>query len=79
VGPVFQTTTLLTGDMGKPINQTTARLLCLIGEQVWETVRDGKPIRFVFLDSFERGAIAPCLVTRLAQGISCVMPGAQVR
>ena len=54
--------------MPKRINETTARLLCLIGERIWETVRDGKPFRYVHLDSSERGAIAPCLVFRLERG-----------
>ena len=54
--------------MQKRINETTARLLCLIGERIWETVRDGKSFRYVHLDTFERGAIAPCLVYRLGGG-----------
>jgi len=54
--------------MQKPCTYATARLLSLIGERIWETVREGKPFRYVHLDSFERGAIAPYLVFRLDRG-----------
>jgi hypothetical protein len=54
--------------MPKSINERTASLLCFIGERIWATVRDGKPFRYVHLDSSERGAIAPCLVFRLERG-----------
>ncbi len=49
----------------KIITTKTAELLNAIVERVSENIREGKPSRYIHLNSVERGIVAPVLVFRL--------------
>jgi hypothetical protein len=46
----------------------TAGLLNLIVDRIRETIREGKPVEYIHLDSNERGIVAPVMVLRLEHG-----------